>query len=104
MKKSMALTLETLLQTNPDVLVTKLEGSGGQPESVLLQMVTQEYFSLNSTGVSIWDALQRGLPLAAAANALSQSFDVTLEKAEASVLRLAGELLDAGLVNSRPEA
>ncbi len=103
-KKSMELTLETLLQINPDILVTQLDDSEGRPESVLLHMVTQEYFGLNSTGVYIWDALQRGLPLSAAANELSQSFDVTLEKAEASVLRLARELLDAGLVDYRPEA
>lgn len=94
----MNITLDDQFQTNPDVITTQLEDDTGQPESVLLHLTTHQYFSLNATGVSIWNNLEQGLPLSAVADELQQAYDVTPEQAKSAVLRLTGELLDAKLI------
>jgi hypothetical protein len=94
----MTLTLNTRLQTNPDVIVTEVTDSEGRPEAVLLNVATHKYFSLNASGVCIWKALERREPLAAAVADLTARFEVSPEQAEASVLRLAGELSATELV------
>ncbi len=94
----MPLTLDTPLQLNPDVIATELTDRHGAPEAVLLNIATQQYFSLNATGTCIWKALERRQLLSAAVAELTAAFDVSPERAEASVLRLAETLVEAGLI------
>jgi hypothetical protein len=95
----MYLTLDTRLQTHPDVIVTELSGSDGKPEAVLLNLTTHKYFSLNATGIDIWKVLQQGLPLSAAVAQLTERYDVTAAHAEQSVMELAAALAEAELVS-----
>lgn len=94
----MTLTLDTRLQTNPDVIVTELTDGEGKPQAVLLNVTTHKYFSLNASGICIWKAFEQREPLSAAVADLTARFAVSPERAEASVLRLAGELSEAELV------
>jgi hypothetical protein len=95
----MHLTLDTSLQTHPDVIVTELSGSDGKPEAVLLNLATHKYFSLNATGIDIWKVLEQGLPLSAAVAQLTERYDVTAAYAEQSVMELAAALAEAELVS-----
>jgi len=95
----MNLTLESRLQTNPDVIVTEVSGSDGKPEAVLLNLATHKYFSLNATGIDIWKVLEQGLPLSAAVTELAERYDISAAHAEASVVALASALADAALVS-----
>jgi hypothetical protein len=99
----MPLTLDTKLQAKPDVIVTELADREGKPEAVLLNIATHKYFSLNASGIRIWKVLAQGQPLSAAVTDLTASFEVPRERAEASVLRLADELLAADLVTAAGE-
>lgn len=94
----MPLTLDTPLQPSPDVIATELTDRNGAPEAVLLNIATQQYFSLNATGTCIWKALERRQPLSVAVVELTAAFDISPEQAEASVLRLAETLAEAGLI------
>ena len=94
----MHLNLETRLQPNVDVIVTELTDREGKPEAVLLNVPTHKYFSLNATGIRIWKQLELRQPLSAAVADITEAFDVSRERAEASVLRLADELRAAELV------
>jgi hypothetical protein len=94
----MQATLEDRLQVSPDVIVTELTDSKGAPEAVLLDIGTQKYFSLNATGIRIWRQLEEHGSLADAAADLEQAYGLGSDHAAESVLRLAGALIDAGLV------
>jgi hypothetical protein len=76
-----------------DVIVTELDG-----EAVLLNLDTKLYFSLNATGVRIWNLLAEGLTLGQIGEQLFQEYDVTPEKAQQCVLDLIGQLNDEKLV------
>jgi hypothetical protein len=73
---------------DPDVVITELENQ----EAVLLHLRTKHYFTLNATGLRIWQLLVEGLSFNAISERLSEEFDVTPAKAQESVLKLISEL------------
>ena len=77
-----------------DVVVTELEGK----EAVLLNLTTKMYYTLNETGLHIWQMLSSGRTLGEISETLSGEFDVTPEKAKESVFNLIGELTAEKLV------
>jgi hypothetical protein len=95
----MHLTIDTRLQTHPDVIITELSGSDGKPEAVLLNLATHKYFSLNATGIDIWKVLEQGRPLSAAVAQLTEHYEVTAAQAQRSVMDLAAALAEAELVS-----
>ncbi len=75
---------------NPRVLLTRLADGTG----VLRHLDTKLYFTLNETGVFIWDALDGGATDAdALVAALLDEFDVDAETARADVRVLVDELM-----------
>ncbi|MFO1430147.1 MAG: PqqD family protein [Candidatus Competibacteraceae bacterium] len=95
------LALNTSFQIHPDVITTELSGAQGK-EAVLLHLGTQQYFSLNNTGLYIWRRLEERLSLAAVVERLAAEYEVDDEKARQSVLDLARELLEERLVDAIP--
>ncbi len=83
----------------PDVIVTELENR----EGVLLNLTTKMYYTLNETGLRIWQILDSGCRLGEVGAVLSNEFDVTPEMAEKSVLNLVGELSVEKLVKVTDE-
>lgn len=81
----------------PDVTYTKLD----EEEAVLLNLETKQYFSLNETGLLIWERLQEQSALADVAAALSQSYDVEQEAALRYVRRFVETLRQDGLVTAQ---
>ena len=53
------ITLDTRVRPDDDVVDTELEGG----EMVLLHLLTKQYYSLNVTGIRIWQALKGGSSL-----------------------------------------
>lgn len=70
---------ETRYKTNPDVVYTKL----GDEEAVLLHLKTQHYYSINETGVTVWEYLDEPRSLTEVATTLTEAYDVDLEEARA---------------------
>jgi Coenzyme PQQ synthesis protein D (PqqD) len=90
------LTLDRKLRPHPDAVDTELDKN----EMVLLHLETKTYYSLNSTGLRIWQGLKRGLPLRDISRLLQDEFQVDAESADRSVLELVTELAEQKLVES----
>ena len=82
------------VEPDPDVVITELEGK----EAVLLNLATKMYYTLNETGLRIWQMLSSGRTLGEISETLSGEFNVTPEKAKESVFNLIGELTAEKLV------
>ena len=90
------LELNHKLKPSPDVVVTELENK----EAVLLHLGTKMYFSLNETGLLIWQMLSGNLTIEEISERLQWEFDITPEKAEESVINLINELITEKLVEA----
>jgi len=88
------LTLDQKVQPHPDVVDTELDSE----EVVLLHLESKRYYSLNSTGVRIWQALKQRLSLKEISRRLGEEFDVDGERADRSVLELINDLSQQKLV------
>lgn len=80
-------------QKNPSVSCTELEDG-----AILLNLDTKYYYTLNSTGLRIWqimDELEDPLEIA---QRLATEYEVDEEKAKASVVKLMEELEQEGLI------
>ena len=83
------------LRPNPQVLLTEL----GDGTGVLLHLETKFYFTLNSTAVAVWKALEQAPATEAAlAETLVREFEVELETAQRDVAELVRELVDEELL------
>jgi len=78
----------------PEVIATELD----EKEMVLLHMETQIYFSLNVTGLRIWDGVQQGLSFGEISQQLCEEFQVDPEQATTNVLNLIYELSQQNLI------
>jgi hypothetical protein len=88
------ITLHSKIQPSPQAIYTQLS----EDEGVLLHMDTKRYYTLNETGSVIWNHLGRGLSLSEIAEKLQQEYEVEIQQAQNSVVRLAQELKQEKLV------
>ena len=82
------------LTVHPDVLFAQLKNGNG----VLLHLNTKSYYSLNPTGVTMWQRIAEGKTLAEVTREITDKFDVTPDRAETSVLNLADQLVNTELM------
>ena len=87
-------TWDQQVRPHPEVVDTELDTG----ETVLLQLESTTYFSLNTTGTRIWQRLKQGWTLQAISQQLQAEFAVEAEHANRSVLALVNDLLAQTLV------
>jgi hypothetical protein len=90
--------MERLIR-NPQVVCTELEDG-----AVLLNMESRLYFSLNETGLELWNALDGAAGTEQVADRLTRSFDVDGTAATSAVSRFVPELERERLVVPATEA
>jgi hypothetical protein len=88
--------LNQAVKPNPEVVCTDVGGK----EAVLLHLDTKKYYSLNQTGLRIWQMLSDGKTPADVVEQFQAEFDVTPEKARESVISLMNELISEKLLTS----
>ena len=88
------IALEQRMCPHPEVIDTELDTG----ETVLLQLESTMYYSLNATGTCIWQGLKRGHSLQEVSRQLQESFEVEAERADCSVLALVNELVQHQLI------
>jgi hypothetical protein len=88
------MSLTQRFRPHPEVVDTALE----EQEVVLLQLESMRYYSLNLTGMRIWQGLKQGLSLEEISRQLQAEFEVEPDRAEHSVLALVTELCEQQLV------
>ena len=79
---------------NPDVVSTELEDS----ESVLLNLKTRVYFSINETGSTIWNALVDGQSVVEIAATVTSEYEISEVEALIHVEAFLSGLAENGLV------
>ncbi len=80
---------------NPSVVCTELDDG-----AVLLNLDTKYYYNLNETGLRIWQIMEESQDLGEMADKLSNEYEVDIEKAKSSVLKLVEDLEKDGLIMS----
>jgi hypothetical protein len=88
------LTLDQRLRPHPDAVDTELDTN----EVVLLHLESKTYYTLNRTGLRIWQGVKEGLSLREVSGRLQKEFEIDPDKADESVLRIADELSREKLV------
>ena len=90
------------MKPHPRVLLTKL----GDESGVLLHLDSKNYYTLNPTGVFVWERMveRGGADAAALVDDLLDAFDVDREQAASDVGTLLEELKSEGLIETSDEA
>jgi len=94
------ITAETRLRINDDEIAAEIIDS----EAVLINLGTGMYYTLDGTGCEVWAMIERRLTLAEMSDALAVRYRVERAGVLSDLKRLAGELLEEGLVRLTPEA
>jgi len=79
------------------VLVRHLDG-----ETVLLNLETEKYFGLDTTGTRMWELLTHMPSIEAAYGKLSEEFEVEPEVLRKHLSELMGQLVENGLLKVLP--
>jgi hypothetical protein len=88
------LTPQTRLRPNDqDVAAKVLEG-----EAIIINLSNGIYYSMENVGAFIWEQIDAGHSLGEIVATLTAKYDVSAQQARADVERLAGELVDEGIV------
>ena len=82
------------IKPDPDVVVTELDDK----EAVLLHLGTKMYYTLNETGIRIWQLFSEGHSISEASETIHNEYDVLPDAAQKSVLNITQELIDQKLV------
>ncbi len=80
-------------QKNPSVVCTELDDGG-----VLLNLDTKYYYNLNETGLRIWQVMDKFQNPPEIAEKLVNEYEVDVERAKVSVIRLMEDLEKEGLI------
>jgi hypothetical protein len=67
-------------------------------EVAILELDQGVYYGLNDTGSFLWNLMQKPVRVNEMRAALVEEFDVDAETAEKDLLRVLGDLRDAGLI------
>jgi len=68
-------------------------------ETVILDLVSGNYFGLDRVGARMWQLIEAGKSLAAVRDAMADEYNVSLEVLERDVLALARDLVEKKLVS-----
>ncbi|MDB6130441.1 MAG: hypothetical protein JWM04_1548 [Verrucomicrobiales bacterium] len=88
----MALTLDTKVVADKDQLSTELNG-----QSVIMNVDTGTYYSLNPVGSVIWRVIQEPATLRQVSDQVIAEFDVDAVRAQADVIKLVQDLVASKL-------
>ena len=88
------IALSDKIKPDPDVVVTELDDK----EAVLLHLGTKMYYTLNETGIRIWQLLSEGHSISEASETIHNEYDILPDAAQKSVLNITQELIDQKLV------
>lgn len=88
------------LTADPNVLFTQL----GDDEAVLLHLDTQYYYSLNETGLLIWQGVTKGMSLGEVAAALRADYEIDETGAWKNVSDFVMQLREKKLLVAAPSS
>lgn len=93
------IALNDKIKPDPDVVVTELDDK----EAVLLHLGTKMYYTLNETGIRIWQLLSEGHSISETSETIHNEYDIMSDAAQKSVLNITQELIAQKLVTQISE-
>lgn len=72
-----------------------------QQETIMVNLETGAYYSLNTTGSHLWSCFEGGATVEEAGSSLTDAFEVTAASAEADIAAFVGELIADELIVER---
>lgn len=87
------LTLEARVQADPDLLSTEIDG-----ETVMMDVVSGNYYSLDSIGSRIWRALAQPVAITDLCATLEREYDAPEDVIRKDVLALLDDMLARRLI------
>ncbi|MCO6452103.1 MAG: PqqD family protein [Caldilineales bacterium] len=87
------LTLTDCPRRSSQTAADSLEG-----QTIIIDLKSGVYFSLNATGTFLWDRLDGETSLASISRELAAAYEVDAETTDADILELAGQLHSEGLI------
>lgn len=90
---------DTRFEVSPDVVATDFEGQN----AVVLNLATKKYYTLNETAAAIWAGIERKLDVSGLVGLLLDDFEVSEERARASVIDTLTRLQAQQLVRPCPD-
>jgi hypothetical protein len=94
------ISAETRLRINEEEIAAQIIDA----EAVLINLGTGMYYTMDGTGCEVWAMIERRLTLAEMGHALAARYAVAPAAVLNDLQRLAGELLEEGLVRAASEA
>ena len=92
----MAITLDTLLSRNSDILHAPV----GTEEAVMMSVEAGRYYGLNAVARRVWELLETPKTIAQLCRQLCEEFEVDPQTCETDVLKFAGDLVDNDVVHA----
>lgn len=90
------ISLNSTIIRNPEQVSTDLDG-----EVVILDMQSEEYFSLDGVGTRIWEMIETPITVHEILAAILKAYDVEPARAERDLLAVLGEMVQEGLIEVR---
>ena len=72
-------------------------------ETIILGLTQGRYYGLDAVGMRMWQLIQTPAAVSDVVRALVAEYEVEPDRCEADLLRLLQKMIDAGLVEVRPE-
>ncbi|MES2355952.1 MAG: lasso peptide biosynthesis PqqD family chaperone [Pseudomonadota bacterium] len=88
-----ALTLDTKVLRNPDLVATKMDG-----EVVMMSIELGEYFGINSVGSRIWELLESKQSISEICKHICDEYEVDSEQCQLDVLAFTNDMLARNIV------
>ncbi len=92
----MAVTLDTMISRNSDILYASVDTE----HAVMLSVAAGKYYGLNAVAARIWELLEHPMTLAQLCAQICEEFEVDMQTCEATVLKFADEIIDNGIVHA----
>jgi len=88
--------MSTVFSTSGNAVFTRL----GEDSAAILDLGTKRYYSLNETGIRIWELIETGTPSVEIPGILAGEYEIDPETAREKVQQFIGDLLSEGLLES----
>ena len=89
----MKLTEETIIQRNPDILASDIDG-----EKVMMSIQQGEYYGLGKTGSFIWDHIEQPISIKELADLITEKYEVGREQCLQDILPFLNDLEEKKLI------
>jgi len=89
----MKITLNTIIQRNPDILASDLDG-----EKVMMSIKKGEYYGLGKTGTFIWDNIANPVKIGDLVEHITQKYQVTEQQCLNDIKPFIADLIEKQLI------